>query len=164
MPIKMKKTLSVLLTLCLLGGALCVPFNARALYYTQGQKLARAIADEGIVLLKNENAALPIQPGGSVAVFGEAQKLVPNTFQDVWSIRGYIPYGYGSESQVGDFADKAIDPLSALEQAGQNGEISLYRPVSERYSAALESGSEYVPTDAEVAAAAALRRSSVLLR
>lgn len=158
-----KKVAVVLLTLFLLaGGMFCFPFSAGALYYSQGQKIARVITDEGLVLLKNENAALPIEQGSSVALFGEAQKLVPNTFQDVWNVRGYIPYGYGSESQVGDFGGKAIDPLDALIAAETNGEISLYRPSSDNYAAALENGTEYVPTDEEVAAAAAAAETAVV--
>ena len=160
-----KKILSILLALLLLsGGTFGFSLRAGALYYSEGQKIARVITDEGLVLLKNENAALPIRPGSSVALFGEAQKLVPNTFQDVWNIRGYIPYGYGSESQVGDFGGKAIDPLDALIAAESNGEISLYHPSSDNYTAALETGAEYVPTDEEVAAAAAAVLLFVLLR
>ena len=159
----MKKTLSFLLALFLLAGStFCFPLTAGALYYNQGQKIARVIADEGIVLLKNENAALPIRTGSGVALFGEAQKLIPNTYEDVWNIRGYIPYGYGSETQVGDFADKGIDPLDALIAADADDEISLYRPSSDNYTAALENGTEYVPTDAEVAAAAAEAETAVV--
>ena len=157
-----KKALSVFLTLSLLAGSLFgFSFSAGALYYSQGQKISRVITDEGLVLLKNENAALPIKPGSAVALFGEAQKLVPNTFQDVWNIRGYIPYGYGSESQVGDFGGKGIDPLDALKEAEANGEISLFRPISEKYTAALENDTEYVPTDEDVAAAAAQAQTAV---
>ena len=158
-----KKIISIILTLSLLTGLIIsLPVSAGALYYSQGQKIARAITDEGLVLLKNENGALPIKAGSSVALFGEAQKLVPNTFQDVWSMRGYIPYGYGSESQAGDFGGKAIDPLDALTAAEKNGEISLYHPSSDNYTAALENGTEYVPTDEEVAAAAAEAQTAVV--
>ena len=157
-----KRILSVILALLLLPGSMfCFPLTAGALYYSQGQKIARVITDEGLVLLKNENAALPIRQGSGVALFGEAQKLVPNTFQDVWNMRGYIPYGYGSESQAGDFGGKAIDPLDALTAAEQNGEISLYHPSSDNYTSALENGTEYVPTDAEVAAAASEAETAV---
>ena len=158
-----KKLVSIVLTLSLLAGcALCFPLTANALYYTEGQKIARVITDEGLVLLKNENAALPIARGAAVALFGDAQKLVPGTFQDVWNMRGYIPYGYGSESQAGDFGDKAIDPFDALAEAEKNGEIGIYHPISEKYIAALENGTEYVPTDAEVAEAAAQAGTAVV--
>ena len=48
-----KRIVSILLTLSLLtGGLLCFPLTAGALYYSQGQKIARVITDEGLVLLK----------------------------------------------------------------------------------------------------------------
>ena len=119
-----KRWISVLLTLSLVAGSMfCFSFSAGATYYRDGQKIARVIGDEGIVMLKNENAALPIPAGASVAIFGEAQKLISNTFQDIWSIRGYIPYGYGSETQEGDIGAFPIDPLDALNEAEENGEI-----------------------------------------
>lgn len=141
-----KRILSVILTLSLLTGSLfCLSFSAGAVYYSEGQKVARVIADEGIVLLKNENNALPIAHGAAVALFGEAQRMGPKD-EDFWNKRGYIPYGYGSESQAGDFGDKPIDPLSALEDAEKNGEISLYRKMSDSYCDALAAGELYVPT------------------
>ena len=150
-----RKILSVILTLTLFAGSLfCFSFRGSALYYSQGQKIARAIADEGIVLLKNENAALPVARGGAVALFGEAQRFGPKDNEGTWNMRGYIPYGYGSESQVGDFDGKGIDPLAALEAAEQDGEISLYHAVSEHYAAGLEAREPYIPTDDEVQAAA----------
>ena len=156
-----KRLISVLLSVCLAAGVmLCCPVGANALYYSDGQKIARVITDEGIVMLKNENSALPIKRGSPVALFGEAQKLGESDFQDVWNMRGYIPYGYGSESQVGDFAGKEIDPLDALTEAERSGEIKLYHPTSERYAAAL-GGEEYIPTDEEVAAAAAGAETAV---
>ncbi len=145
-----KKFLSVILTICLLAGCLlCCSPGAGAVYYSEGQKIARVIADEGIVLLKNENNALPIRRGGSVALFGEAQRIGPKD-EDFWNKRGFIPYGYGSESQAGDFGDKSIDPLAALESAEENGEISIYRKMSEDYCGALAAGEQFAPTDAQV--------------
>ncbi len=150
-----KKAISILLTLSLLlCSVLCFSFSAGALYYSEGQKVARVIGDEGIVLLKNDNAALPIAKGAAVALFGEAQRMGPKD-EDFWNKRGYIPYGYGSESQAGDFGDKQIDPLDALEAAEAAGEIRLYHAVSDRYAAGLLDGQTYVPTDEEVNKAAA---------
>ena len=60
------------------SGTLSVPEIAPA---------ARALAAEGIVLLKNENAALPIRPGETVAVFGRC----------AWD---YFAVGYGSGGDV----------------------------------------------------------------
>lgn len=158
-----KKILSVVLTLCLVMGCLlCFPTGGEALYYTDGQKVSRVIADEGIVLLKNENAALPIARGAKIALFGDAMQLGPFNDSGPWNTRGYIPYGYGSQTQVGDFQEKPIDPLDALETAEQAGEISLYHPTSDAYSAAVLNETQYAPTDAEVAAAAAEAGTAVV--
>lgn len=106
---KLKKVISVILTLTLLvGSVLCFSVSAGALYYSQGQKVARAITDEGIVMLKNENDALPVEKGGKVALFGDAQRMGPKDNEGTWNMKGYIPYGYGSETQVGDFDGKEI--------------------------------------------------------
>ena len=156
-----RKCISVLLTLLLLTGSLFVfPIGAGALYYSEGQKIARVIGDEGIVLLKNENNALPIAPGGAVALFGDAQRTGPKE-EDFWNKHGYIAFGYGSESQTGDFGGKEIDPLAALQAADQNGEITLYNPTSDKYVAALADGKTYIPTDEEVWAAAAQAQTAV---
>ena len=157
-----KKFLSVLLTLTLLASfVFCVPLTAGALYYSQGQKLARTIGDEGIVMLKNENNALPIKHGAAVALFGEAQYFGPKDQEDFWTTKGYIPFGYGSETQVGDYEGQPIDPLKALEEAEKNGEISIYHPMSDNYIAALQNGAPYLPTDAEVKAAAAAAKTAI---
>ena len=156
-----KKIISVILTLSLLAGSLlCFSVGAGAVYYSEGQKIARVITDEGLVLLKNENEALPIAPGASLALFGDAQRLGPKD-EDFWNKRGYIAYGYGSESQAGDFGDKAIDPLEALLQAEKNGEVTLYHPTSDKYVDALMRGETYIPTDDEVKAAAKKAQTAV---
>ena len=149
-----EKIVSVLLTLSLLAGCLfCLPINAGALYYSEGQKLSRVITREGIVMLKNENEALPIRRGATIAVFGDAQCLGPKD-SDTWYMRGYIPYGFGSQTQAGDFENKPIDPLDALNEAESNKEISIFRPISDNYAAALANGTQYEPTDEDVHAGA----------
>ena len=106
-----RKLLSLMLTLSLLTCFIfSLPVSAGALDYSQGQKIARAITDEGIVMLKNENGALPIRKGGKVALFGDAQRMGPKDNDGTWNMKGYIPYGYGSETQAGDFGGKEIDP------------------------------------------------------
>ncbi len=158
-----KKSISLLLTfVLLLSGAAGLSFTAGAAYYSEGQKLARVIGDEGIVLLKNDNAALPIPPKSTVAVFGDAQKMGPKDREDVWNMRGYIAYGYGSETQCADQEAYPIDPLDALLAAEENGEISLCREISDRYTEALAKGELYEPTDAEVKAAAEAADTAVV--
>lgn len=157
-----KRLLSILLALSLLvSGTVCSSISAGALYYNGGHKLSRAITDEGIVLLKNENNALPIAHGASVALFGDAQCVGPKDKDDTWFMKGYIPYGYGSETQCGDFEDQPIDPLTALTAAEKNGEISIYHKTSDAFSDALQKGETYLPTDADVAAAASKAKTAV---
>ena len=157
----MKKLLSILLTLSLLTGSLlCFSFSAGALYYTEGQKVSRVITDEGIILLKNENAALPLASDEKVAIFGEAQKFNDNG--ELWNSRGYIPYGYGSQTQVGDFDGKQIDPLDALLAAEQDGEISIYHKMSDSYAAGLAESTPYVPTDEDIEAAAGEAQTAIV--
>ena len=152
---KMKKALSVLLTFTLLlGSVFGFSLSASALYYTEGLKVSRVIGDEGIVLLKNENHALPLEKGSGVALFGKPQKIRFADGDPFADPAGYIPFGYGSELQVGDFRDQPIDPLTAFRMAEQDGEVRLYRPVSDAYAGALNTGEAYVPTDDEVKAAA----------
>ena len=157
-----KKLISIVLTLALLvSSAACFSLNAGALYYNGGHKLSRAITQEGLVLLKNENNALPIAHGDSVALFGEAQSFGPKDAEETWFMMGYIPFGYGSETQCGDFDGKGIDPLAALTDAEKNGEISIYHKMSDDYTAALQKGERFIPTDGEVAAAAAQAKTAV---
>ena len=115
----------------LVSSVLCIPMSAGALYYKDGHKLSRAITQEGLVLLKNENNALPIAHGASVALFGDAQCIDRKGSDGTWYTKGYIPYGYGSQTQCGDFQDSPIDPLTALTDAEKNGEISLYHKTSD---------------------------------
>ncbi len=157
-----KKLISIVLTLAfIVSSAACFSMNAGALYYNDGHKLSRAITQEGLVLLKNENNALPIARGASVALFGDAQCVGPKDSDDTWFMKGYIPYGYGSQTQCGDFGDYPIDPLTALTDAEKNGEISIYHKTSEAFQAALQKGEAYIPSDADVAAAAANAKTAV---
>ena len=158
-----KRIITIVLTLSLLvSGLLCFSTGVSALYNSQGQKIARAITGEGIVMLKNENATLPVAHGSTVALFGDAQCFGPKDNGGFWNMKGYIPYGYGSQSQAGDFGEKGIDPLDALNDAEQAGEIRIYRPMSDKFAQALEKGETYAPADDEVEAAAAAADTAVL--
>ncbi len=139
-----------------------------------GAKVARAIGDEGLVLLKNENNALPLAKGESVALFGEGQHLRLYTAEDFKTDEdtlkllnsstyptlgvqhGYIPWGAGSSRALGEGGVAAkIDPLDAFVEADKNGEVKLYKEISQGYIDALENShseatyKEYVPTDAD---------------
>lgn len=139
-----------------------------------GQKVSRALGDEGIVLLKNENNALPLKKGESVALFGEGQHLRLYTAEDFKTDEetlkllnsqthatlgvqhGYVPWGAGSSRALGEGGVAAkIDPLDAFEAAAANGEIKLYDEVSKKYIDALENSrseasyKEFIPTDGD---------------
>ena len=139
-----------------------------------GKNVARALGDEGIVLLKNENDALPLEKGASVALFGEGQHLRLYTADDFKTDEdtlkllnssthatlgvqhGYVPWGAGSSRALGEGGVGAkIDPLDAFEEADANGEVKLYKEISEGYVKALENSrseasyKEYIPVDAD---------------
>ncbi len=139
-----------------------------------GKRVAQAIGDEGLVLLKNENKALPLQKGTSVALFGEGQylrlyteadfktdedtlKLMNSSTHATLGVQhGYVPWGAGSSRALGvEGVNGKIDPLDAFKQAAQNGEITLYEEISNGYVDALKNShsdatyKEFVPTDAD---------------
>ncbi len=69
----------------------------------EGDRVCKEVAKEGIVLLKNSNAALPLEPNASVALFGTASKSV-------------VTSGTGSGQTGGNGATFA----SALKESGFN--------------------------------------------
>jgi beta-glucosidase-like glycosyl hydrolase len=167
-----KQLVSMILTASIIftcAGAL-IPVNAYHSDY--GENVARAIMDEGIVLMKNEENALPLQKGERIALFGEAQILrLYNSSEfnssesmtiDTLSVQhGYIPYGAGSSQALGDGGVKAaIDPLGALQEAEKEGRVSIYAKMSDAYAEPLKKSRSdkeykaYEPTDEEVSEAA----------
>lgn len=74
---KMKKTVTLALTACMLSSiagntnpASAVSAASNPEREELGMKISRQIASEGMVLLRNENQVLPLKEGDSVAVFG----------------------------------------------------------------------------------------------
>ena len=173
----MKMFVSVILTLILVVVAIMpalFQINVEAKADENGQKVSRALGDEGIVLLKNENNALPLKKGDSVALFGEGQHLRLYTAEDFKTDEdtlkllnssthatlgvqhGYVPWGAGSSRALGEGGVGAkIDPLDAFEEAHANGEIKLYDEISKKYVDALENSrseasyKEFIPTDGD---------------
>ena len=95
---------------------------------------ANLIAAEGIVLLKNENNALPLQKGAKIALFGEGQVDRYQWGENIDSLTrqaGFVAFGSGSSRAVG--TNGTIDPLDAFRQKVKDGFISLYEPLSEKY-------------------------------
>ena len=139
-----------------------------------GKAVSQALGDEGIVLLKNENDALPLEKGASVALFGEGQylrlytaddfktdedtlKLLNSSTHSTLGVQhGYVPWGAGSSRALGEGGVEAkIDPLDAFKEAEKNGEVTLYEEISKGYVDALENSrseasyKEYIPAEAD---------------
>lgn len=173
----MKKTFSRLFALALIVSivvsvfsGLTVTVDAAGANKNSGG-VARALSDEGIVLMKNENNALPLKQGANIAIFGEGQHLRLYTAEDfdhdnsmgietLQKQHGYIPWGAGSSRAMGvGGKDAAVDPLDALKMAEELGRINIYDEISQGYIDALETSNsdesfvEYIPTEADYQAA-----------
>ena len=78
-------------------------------------ELSRRIAEEGIVLLKNEENALPLSKGARVAVFGKAQI-------------DYVKVGGGSGDVFSEYTYNIYDALKLKEDS-----VEVYEPLSDYY-------------------------------
>jgi beta-glucosidase len=143
----MKKRLS--LTVCLIlafSSAVCASckkggsFRAEVLesvsdsaaaYVADNPRFARESASEGMVLLKNDNGALPLKPGARVAALGGA-------------LIGYYAGGGGSGYVTPPYT---VTPLAGLRNAEGAGVVTLNREILN----AVESGSAM--TESAIAAA-----------
>lgn len=79
--------------------------------------LSRRAASEGMVLLKNEEQLLPIQPGAMVALFGKAQA-------------DYVKGGGGSGDTTVAYVRSLLDGLRIKEGEGK---VRLFAPLSDYY-------------------------------
>ena len=117
----------------------------------------RQMLGEGAVLLKNENAALPIGRGGRIAIFGEGQVDAYNgRVSTLTKQRGYIPFGAGSSRAYAD--GRLVAPLTALREAQTAGMLSIYAPLSLEY----EKSVDYTPSDEMISAAAEFADTAVV--
>ncbi|MBQ5834000.1 MAG: hypothetical protein IIW36_04220, partial [Clostridia bacterium] len=120
--------------------AATAPVTPFALSIADASGYVRQMMDEGSVLLKNENDALPIKRGESIALFGEAQiNAYDGSLSTLTPQRGYIPFGAGSSKAYADGVLTA--PLDALRKRQEVGELSIYEPLSIAY----EQNPNYVP-------------------
>ncbi len=103
---------------------------------------ATTAAEEGAVLLKNENNALPLTANDTVAVFGSRQ-----LFEKAFSKYGYLAGGAGSGAA---WSGLKSYPVDILKQKADEGKFTFYAPISDAYRAEPEA---YVPSDADLAAA-----------
>ena len=85
---------------------------------TEHGRLSREIAEEGVVLLKNDNEALPLKPETTVALLGIGQA-------------NYVKGGSGS----GDVESPYVRTIQeGLLDKAANNKIRLYEPLSDFYS------------------------------
>ncbi len=101
---------------------LCTPLGENRQFVTACQEhidLSREAACEGMVLLKNENNALPFAKGQKLAVFGKAQA-------------DYVKGGGGSGDVSTPYIRTLQDGLKEKEDAGK---VSVYAPLTEYYYA-----------------------------
>ena len=108
----------------------------------EAQAAAIAAAEEGAVLLKNENKALPLTANDTVAVFGSRQ-----LFEKTFSEYGYLAGGAGSGAA---WSGLKSYPVDVLKQKADEGKFTFYAPISDAYRAEPQT---YVPGDADLSAA-----------
>ena len=108
-------------------------------------------AEEGIVMVKNENNALPLRPADKVAVIGAAQ-----IWKDKDSTYGYHFGGIGSGAMWGA-PEKS--PLEALKDEAKAGKFTLYQPFVDGY----ESNAQRFKPDYAAAKAAGVKKAIVFL-
>ena len=97
-------------------------------------RLSREAASDGMVLLKNDNNALPLKKGEKVALFGKA------TIE-------YIKGGGGS----GDvYAPYVCNILDGFRDKEQEGKASVYMPLADFYKDYVEKESVNIPTQEQI--------------
>ncbi len=115
----------------------CIPLGEDGRCVTASDKhtlLSRKAATEGMVLLKNENKALPLARGEKVALFGKA------TIE-------YIKGGGGS----GDVHTKYIRNIyEGFKMKENEGKVSVFMPLVEFYKDYVEKESVNIPTQAQI--------------
>ncbi len=98
------------------------------------QALARTAAGEGMVLLKNEDGALPLRKGETLALFGKA------TIE-------YIKGGGGSGDVHCLYIRSIYDGLREKEDAGK---VSVYMPLVDFYRSYVAEEGKKIPTQADI--------------
>ena len=121
---------------------------ASAITVSDGSEISYTAASESMVLLKNENNALPLTSTDKIAIFGEGQVFTDGR------TGGFIFMGQGSGSFK--FDEKIANPCDVLASYVSAGKLGgVYTALSDSYKAAAVSGEDFVysPTDAEYSAA-----------
>lgn len=107
------------------------------------KETAQRAAEEGAVLLKNDNAALPLKSTDTVAVFGSRQLCDTSNISE-W---GYLAGGAGSGAVWGSIG---VSPIEKLREKADRGKFNLYDTISNNYE---KQPTRYTPSDADLAAA-----------
>ena len=115
----------------------CLPIGEDGKRVTASQKhiqLSRKAATEGMVLLKNENKALPLKKGEKVALFGKA------TIE-------YIKGGGGSGDVHCPYIRNIFEGFKAKEKEGKT---AVYMPLVDFYKDYVEKESVHIPTQDQI--------------
>ena len=112
----------------------CLPLGEDGRRVTGSEKhiaLSRRAAGEGMVLLKNEKAALPLTAGTPVAIFGQA------SFQ-------YVKGGGGSGTVYCAYVRSVYD---GFEQKQSEGKVQVFAPLREFYSNYVKSENDRIAAE-----------------
>ncbi len=115
----------------------CIPLGEDGRCVTASQKhisLSRKAAGEGMVLLKNENNALPFAEGEKIALFGKA------TIE-------YIKGGGGSGDVHCPYIRNIFEGFKAKEKEGK---VAVYMPLVDFYKDYVEKESVHIPTQEQI--------------
>ncbi len=115
----------------------CIPLGDDGRCVTASKKhilLSRKAATEGMVLLKNENKALPLNRGEKIALFGKA------TIE-------YIKGGGGSGDVHCPYIRNIYEGFRVKEK---DGKVSIFMPLIDFYKDYVEKESVNIPTQAQI--------------
>lgn len=115
----------------------CIPLGDDGKCVTASDKhinISRKAATEGMVLLKNINASLPLKRNEKIALFGKA------TIE-------YIKGGGGSGDVYCPYVKNIYDGFSEKEK---NGKVAIYMPLIDFYKDYVKTESKNIPTRAQI--------------
>lgn len=128
------------------------PVSAKIDYkHTDHTDLALTAVTEGIVLLKNDNGALPLAKNEKIALFGGGQIYTASTSS------GY-QIGGGGSGWVSSVLGTPMGPAEALLEAEKLGKVSVYKPLYDAYKADVS----YIPDDTMYESAAAFADTAIM--
>jgi beta-glucosidase len=115
----------------------CIPLGKDGRCVTASPEhasLSRQAAAEGIVLLKNEDNALPLKSGEKIALFGKA-------------VIEYIKGGGGSGDVHTPYVRNIYDGFAEKEIEGK---VSIYSPLIDFYKGYIKENEKLIPTEAQI--------------